>query len=343
MKLFLTIIVFVLLVVSCSDNNVNSDFGTIRGKVYDSETNELLNLVELSTNPPTSNLVTNQTGSFKFENILNGDYQIKAIKEGYKSKEIQVKVLSGKETVAEIYLVKGSGSSNPDTTDNPDLDNNIIAYYKFDNDVKDYSGNKLDGKAYSVSFVPDRKSEGNKAIEFKGTSQSYVDVPYNSLLNPVSFTYMFWINPNPGYGTDYNGFIDIISRWGHWGQNNQSFAFSFGTKGAVRLILYDIIDHSDYSSSANYSFITSNSIIPANKWTHVAIVHDANSSKTKIIIDGNVDIDITSLTPQPSGVYGLRIGNRMDISSTFLNAKMDDLIIYNKALSQSEIQSVINK
>lgn len=348
MKYFL-ILALVMFFIACNENNVSNDFGVIKGKVYDSETNELLNLVELSTSPATSNHVTTTNGTFRFENILNGDYKIIAKKEGYKTKEVSLKVLGGKETSADIYMVKGSGTIT-DTTDNNPIDTtsvvpkeHLVAYFKFDGNANDNSTNLMHGQAYSVTYGPDRNGNGGKAIEFQGSHNSYVDVPFTGLLNLTSFTYSFWINPSENYGTpDNQGYIDIISRWGNWGYNQQSYAFSIKKSGALGLILYNLTGSSS-GSSDNYTYLTSNQIIQPNKWTHVAIVHDADVKRTKIYVNGALDIDNISVTPQASHVYGLRFGKRIDVTTTLYQGKLDELKIFKIACNQSQVQNLFKE
>jgi len=344
MRYFL-ILALAIILIACNDNNVNNDFGVIKGKVYDSETNELLMLVELSTSPATSSHVTSSNGSFLFENILTGDYKIIAKKEGYKTKEVGIKVLGGKETTSDIYMVKGSGSIDTNNTDTTTTipKEHLVAYFKFDGDANDYSTNLMHGQSYSVAYGTDRKGAGGKAISFQGTDYSYVDVPFTGLLNLTSFSYSFWINPNSNYGTaDNQGYIDIVSRWGNWGYNQSSYAFSIKKSGALGLILYNLTGTTP-GSSENYSYLTSNNVIEPDKWTHVAIVHDANLKRTKIYINGILDLDNESVTPQASHVYGLRFGKRLDVTTTLYNGKLDDLKIYKIACTPTQVQNLFKE
>lgn len=342
--------VFLLLVIllfSCKENSgTGNDYGAIRGKVYDSKTNEPLSWVELSTTPPTSVQITDQNGSFRFTSVPVGEYKIKAQKYGYITKEVSVKVWGGKETTADLLLTKGTtnGNDTSDTDTSTGINKYLIAYYKFDGDAYDYSKNHLNGNELLVRYTQDRKGEPEKAIEFIGNNQSYVDVPFNSIFNLPSFTYSFWINPNTGYGTpDYAGYIDIISRWGQWGSNTQAFAFSIRQDGTIAVLVYKLMNPYDPGASENYSFVYSNETVAVGQWTHIAITHDAITTTTRIYINGKLDTEKITLSPQASTTYGLRIGNRIDVTQTYLNAKLDDLRIYSRALTEDDIKQLYNE
>lgn len=113
-----------------------------------------------------------------------------------------------------------------------------------------------------------------------------------------------------GYGIpDYAGYIDILSRWGYWGGNTQAFAFTIRQDGTIVVMIYRLMNPNDYGASENYSFVYSNEVVPVGQWTHIAITHDAITTTTKIYINGKLDTEKITLTPQASTSYGLRIGN----------------------------------
>ncbi len=81
--------------------------------------------------------------------------------------------------------------------------NGLVAYYTFDGDTKDHSGNKRDGSAYgNPVFVP---GPTGQAIHLDGVGD-YVQVPLDSVLkfdpNAHSFTLSAWIRPARVNDTD---------------------------------------------------------------------------------------------------------------------------------------------
>lgn len=351
MKILSIFVVILFILTSCKENSTEPvTYGSIKGRVFDSKTNQPLGWVQISTTPPTSIIITDTNGNFWLTNVIPGDYKIRAEKYGYYTKELGVKVLGNKETLANFLLTKVEGTSsgnseNPNDTDTSQQnDIYLIAYFKFDGNVKDNSKYQLNGKEYLVRYVENRKGEINKAIEFLGTNQSYVDVPFTSFLNLSTFSYSFWINPNLGYGiADNSGHIDLISRWGHWGPNTTSFAFSLRQDGTFCILLYKLNNQNNYGASENYNFVYSTKKIEVGKWTHIVVTHNQLTGKTKIFINGELDVEKYTFTPQSSSVYGLRIGNRIDVTQTFYNGKMDDLRIYARELTNEEIKQLFEE
>lgn len=351
MKIKILFLSFLLLLFSCKESDVSVDYGSIRGKVYDGETYEPLSGVQISTTPFTSVLLTNQNGDFVIPDVPPGEYKLKAEKNGYYSKELGIRVLSNKQTQVDFFLNKRLGSGT-DTTENPNdtdtsgqnLDKTLVLFYKFNNNVKDDSKYKIDGIERIVQYVKDRKGENNQAIEFFGNSISYVDVPFNPLLNLSTFSYSFWINPNNGFGTpDNSGYIDLISRWGHWGPNTTSFAFSLRQDGTFCVLFYKLNNQSNYGASENYYFVYSTKKVEVGKWTHIVVTHNQQTGLTRIFINGELDIEKYTFTPQSSNVYGLRLGNRIDVTQTFYNGKMDDLKIFARELTEDEIKQLFEE
>jgi len=343
--LYFCILVSSLFFYSCDNDNPSGlNYGKIEGRVFDSETNEPLHGVELFTEPPSSNATTSQNGFYRFVDLAPRDYVIRVSKHGYKSKKVTVLVQSSKVTNADILLEKGTGNSTDDDDDNPDktpyveLDDYLVLYMKFDGNPMDASKNKYNGTQFSVSYTSDRKGKPNSAISFSGSSNSYVHVDQNHPFNLSEFTYSCWLNPNSGFGVPYQGFIDFISRWGHWGPNNQSYAFSLSTSGKIKGMIYNLVN-SNEGHPENYTVFETDKSITPNTWTHVAIIY--KNGRLYIYINGGKVLDIKSLQPQYSSSYGLFIGKRPEtIQLSAYSGAMDDLRIYNMALSDTQIKAL---
>jgi len=86
--------------------------------------------------------------------------------------------------------------------------------------------------------------------------------------------------------------------------------------------------------------IDSNDSISLNAWHHVVFVRDAVTSKVTFYIDGSQDSGgwqtYTPARVSASGVTA-KIGSRGDGASNFFSGKIDDLRIYNRALSPDEV------
>lgn len=106
MKFIKVISVIVLFgTVSCTTEVVEPElFGSIEGMVISSENNNALQGVSIETAPATEVILTDEQGSFYFEDIATGSYQIKASKPGYKAKSVTVMVKEDRTSSAKILL-----------------------------------------------------------------------------------------------------------------------------------------------------------------------------------------------------------------------------------------------
>ncbi len=104
----LLVLLPVLLVLGCENNLLEPDLrGAIEGQVFDFDTREPLSGVNITTNPPTGSLITDENGSFRLDDLPVGNYSIAGRRSGYDSNSITISVLDG-ETRTAILLLGGS-------------------------------------------------------------------------------------------------------------------------------------------------------------------------------------------------------------------------------------------
>ncbi len=198
-----------------------------------------------------------------------------------------------------------------------DLTNGLVAYYPFNGDASDESGNGNDGTVYGATLVPNRFGNPNRAYSFNGVG-NYINCGNNPSLNLSTFSISYWVNSDhvPGTGS----VSDIICKGGNYSSSwdnitnpNPGVSFSDGTTG------YAAIPTSAFS---------------ANKWYH--IVGTYNKDTLTIYVNGISNSTVfTSQNPQTNTVP-LCIGAG-STSSDFFRGSIDDLRIYNRALAPSEI------
>jgi hypothetical protein len=93
-----------------------------------------------------------------------------------------------------------------------------------------------------------------------------------------------------------------------------------------------------YDNTGARNAITSNAVIPAGIFTHVAFTWDGSNLQT--YINGNLDNTIpTTIYAIGSNSFPIRIGNDAAVG---FKGQIDETAIYNRALSASEIQSIFS-
>ncbi|WP_445664153.1 carboxypeptidase regulatory-like domain-containing protein [Fodinibius sp. AD559] len=101
----------------CSKETITPEtFGNIDGQVLNSETEEGIAAVNITTSPATNSIVTNQDGSFSLNEVTTGNYNITASKSDFESTTVSVNVREGKTATAQIYLDPESGSGEKSLT-----------------------------------------------------------------------------------------------------------------------------------------------------------------------------------------------------------------------------------
>lgn len=83
-KNFVCLFLFALAIVSCSEDTVDfEETGSITGTVLSSEDQEPIANAEVSTNPSSSTVFTNQNGEFTLNNVLVDSYAVQVEKNGF--------------------------------------------------------------------------------------------------------------------------------------------------------------------------------------------------------------------------------------------------------------------
>lgn len=189
-----------------------------------------------------------------------------------------------------------------------------ISRYKFDGDVTDSWGSN-NGTSHGVSYSP-----GVYVQSAKFDGSNYIDVPFNMTdYNPL--TVSAWVKP-----TDTSTRNAILE--GNDGTNEAIFR----TDTQERLAFFTY-DGSPYG-------VTKTGTVPTDKWSHVVGTYDGLSGY-KVYINGSKedeDTDTTFIKPSINQDIGRRAGS----NDRYFNGKIDDLRIYNEALSEKEVNQLFS-
>ena len=109
---YLFLILGIIVFYSCSSSTSPSKVGSIEGFVYDGGTGLALYQAKVITDPPTYSVTTDSLGIYTIENVKAGVYRVTADKFGYDSSGVDITVIGGIASTADIPLVIDSLSSN---------------------------------------------------------------------------------------------------------------------------------------------------------------------------------------------------------------------------------------
>ena len=205
----------------------------------------------------------------------------------------------------------------------------LVAFYPFNGNGNDESGNGNHGTVNGATLTSDRNDVQNSSYSFDGLDD-YISI--NSNNNQLDFfgncciTISAWIkldNANKQYSiltnSDYN---NIHQQYALKVESNSKLYFLAGDK------LFE-------SNGINYS----SSSINNGQWTHTLVSYDGN--KLKLYLNGNLDYEnqiIDNFPESPSSVAF--IGNSWGANNDFFPGQIDDVGIWNRALTEKEIQNL---
>lgn len=201
----------------------------------------------------------------------------------------------------------------------------LIAYYPFNNNANDESGNGHNGQINgSVPFVQGKYGNG---VSFNGSGANFIRIPHNSQLNFVgSFSICAWIST-----TDTTTPAHVISK----GRDiNSAYAIAGGGKA--------IYFNNSYNNGGGVRYYGS---FPYNEWHFVVGVINVQAGKVEYYYDGvkSAESNLGSVQPNITTDYPLILGRHF----TYINGgsdypypfkgKLDEARLYNRALTQSEV------
>jgi|GEM_PF-2476746 len=215
----------------------------------------------------------------------------------------------------------------------------LTAYWPFNGNAQDYSGNANHGTVSNATLSTDRFGNANKAYSFNGTS-SRIDVPHSStvdMANGQDFTLAFWMKSNAGnvgatpisksvYGA-WSGYMILVNNTdgGYCNSAGQcSFYVAAGATG-------DACANNPISNDAT-------------NWYFVTGQYKASTNQTFIYVNSVLQTDIGSKSGSTNNTKKLSFGAYNDATNLgFFNGYLDDIRLYNRLLNQSEIDALYNE
>ncbi|MFQ5598909.1 MAG: LamG domain-containing protein, partial [Nitrospiria bacterium] len=205
-----------------------------------------------------------------------------------------------------------------------DLSAGLVAFYPFNGNANDESGNGHHGTVNGAALTMDRFGNASSAYLFDGVND-FIEIPYSSALHPSVFSLSVWFkSTDPNRGTlitsDPNSFFC-----------NHGFELGlFNGKGWF---------NTDPSSGCgDGTVVKSNRLINDGNWHHMIAVFDG--LKMELYLDGALEAQrlSTSSYSKPNSFLRLGMTRRTDRGDQRIYfGTIDDVRIYNRALSAAEI------
>lgn len=202
----------------------------------------------------------------------------------------------------------------------------LVAYYPFNSNANDESGNGNNGTVNGATLTTDRNGNTNSAYSFDGLND-YIQIPSSALNNLPIGSYCTWVKIN-----QLNKQHTLGDKTETWVANY--FQAIVDTNNKIRWYIGSIVP--SISGGPFYS----SSTINKDAWYFICITWDGTTHK--VYVNGALDATITTSAGIPSVNRNTFLG-KVDNNAALLDGFLDDIRIYNRALSASEIQTLNNE
>jgi hypothetical protein len=197
-------------------------------------------------------------------------------------------------------------------------DPSLVAWYRFDGDVTDSSGNDLHGTEMGNPTY--ETGVFGQAISLDGDGD-YVDCGLDPKFDITDFiTFTYWIKV-----------VALDKEW------NTVLSRGDDSWRSSRADFNNFMEAAVGGTSGNYLY----GVTPVDdgQWHHIAAVYDGTTFY--LYADGELDASEPSTGQITASSYPLYIGDNSQATGRFWNGLIDDVMIFNRALSQEEIQDIM--
>ncbi len=208
----------------------------------------------------------------------------------------------------------------------------LIAHYPFNGNANDESSNGLNGVVDGAVLTSDRNGNSNSAYFFDGINDEItID---SELFSSEVFTVSAWVKTN-----QLNKWSAIVAYGESFDTDSMQYSLFIDDNNQY---LSWFEDRGDNSNDENYAYSTTQANL--NEWNFVVALRDT-SGNFRIYINGILESTETNTLPPVRINHFLSIGfrtNSGNIRQDYFNGSIDDVRVYNRALSQEEITALYN-
>ncbi|MBN1509809.1 MAG: LamG domain-containing protein [Sedimentisphaerales bacterium] len=210
----------------------------------------------------------------------------------------------------------------------------LVAWWPFQGNANDASGNGHDGVVYGATLTQDRSGNPDSAYQFDGTND-YIDIG-NGVKPGLAMTVSAWVNLDsldPGIAVFRNDLDQTPSNDYRYGV--AVLIDNGGGPGHIDAQIYE-----GFSAPWNRrNKVSDEAVVGTGAWHHLAVVFGSMNDIRLYLdgaeIDGYYDGTGSGLL-YSSGGHGA-LGMR---SGYYFHGIMDDVAVYSRALSENEILGI---
>jgi len=203
---------------------------------------------------------------------------------------------------------------NPcEETETINLNQNLIAYYPFSGNANDESENNNNGEVFGAELTTD--SFGNESSAYQFGGDDYISIPNSPELENLSeeFTISIRFQTQSYFNSDV--------QWAVSFDKKRQLAFYYTDQGAIYF---------------NDDIITTKTL-DLNVWYNATFT--LKNSTLSFYLNNQLNVE-TAISPIIPNSENLNIGRDNPGEIEYFKGKIDDILIYNRALNQCEIEAI---
>ena len=209
--------------------------------------------------------------------------------------------------------------------------NGLVGYWPFNGNANDESGNGNNGVVNGATLTTDRNGFSDSAYLF---NSNYITIPYSNLFDFNDFSVGLWISTSQsdvGSAIKQNNYSDA---------SNERFGISVNNPLNTQ---FDVkYNSTSCTAGVGWESNTSGQSICDNQYHYV--VGTTNGNTTKLYVDGILVNTLVTPYPQSSNCFGgeIQVGRDWASYLHYFLGKIDDIGIWNRALTDQEITNLYN-
>ncbi|GAB3261155.1 hypothetical protein GCM10027347_26010 [Larkinella harenae] len=240
-----------------------------------------------------------------------------------------------------------SSTTESFTTQIDTLAQDLIALVSFtDGSKQDVSGNN--NHVFFVDnpvFVADRKGKANSAVQLDGINDYfYMPENANGSLRPNAISVSVWIKPNAINNVNDRMQIFNKSRWNDSAHEMYSSLVKINETGPGLTFMTNIKQNSNCQVAQSWQSFQFSSNPQLGAWHHLVLTYSGRSIRMyfdNVLVDQDDNLPATTMDNCPGGE--LKFGAQIKDFPNYFSGAMDDIRIYRRALTASEVQSLYNQ
>jgi hypothetical protein len=216
--------------------------------------------------------------------------------------------------------------------------NDLVGWWPFNGNANDESGNGNNGTVNGATLTTDRNGQANKAYSFNGIANHITVSNQVTSLISNSYSVSFWILTSDT-SLQSDGHEVIADR------DITTFDFKFRMNYGIQQQPFQQNTYLQTCSNSNSTCFGVNTLLPSiSVWEHYVMTYNNSNIfkayKNGVLLDSVVNVSFSAGNRQIN--IGRSVNPNNPNGNAYYNGLVDDIGIWNRALTQQEITALYN-